>query len=114
MEAGVRYDTPEGTPQGGLSSPILANIYLHYVLDLWFDRVIRKTCKGEAYLVRYADDFLCCFQYKEDARAFYQLLIPRLAKFNLEIAGGKTRIIAFGDKAEQQGNSGTFSLLRQK
>ena len=101
MEAGIKYDTPEGAPQGGVASPIFANVYLHYVLDLWFHLVVRKSCKGKAFMVRYADDFVCCFQYEEDARAFYQALVPRLAKFNLEVADEKTRIIAFGRKAEE-------------
>jgi hypothetical protein len=101
MEAGIKYDTPEGAPQGGVASPIFANVYLHYVLDLWFHLVVRKSCKGKAFMARYADDFVCCFQYEEDARAFYQALVPRLAKFNLEVADEKTRIIAFGRKAEE-------------
>jgi group II intron reverse transcriptase/maturase len=96
IEAGIKYDTPEGTPQGGVVSPILANIYLHYTLDLWFEKVIKKQSHGEAYLIRYADDFICCFQYEDDARAFYQALVERLGKFNLEIATEKTKIIAFG------------------
>ena len=96
MEAGIIYDTPEGTPQGGVVSPILANIYLHYVLDLWFEKVVKKHCRGEAHLVRYCDDFICCFQYEDEAKAFYQALIERLRKFNLEIATEKTKIIAFG------------------
>jgi len=56
VEAGVRYDTPEGTPQGGVCSPILGNIYLHYTLDLWFEKIVRRQSKGAAYMVRYADD----------------------------------------------------------
>jgi RNA-directed DNA polymerase len=115
VDAGIRYDTPEGTPQGGGASPILANIYLHYVLDLWFYLVVRKTCRGQAYLVRYCDDFICCFQYEEDARAFYQMLTPRLAKFNLDIADEKTKIIVFGRKAEETKQGGgkpdTFDFL---
>jgi len=67
MEGGIVHDTPRGTPQGGVISPILANVYLHYVLDLWFEKVVRRQCEGEAYLVRYADDFVCGFQYKEEA-----------------------------------------------
>jgi len=101
MEAGIRYDTPEGTPQGGVISPILANIYLHYVLDLWFDKVYRKQCKGEAYLVRYADDFVICFQYLEDAKACHRALKERLDKFGLELAPEKTRIITFGRFARE-------------
>ena len=70
MEAGIKYDTPEGTPQGGVISPILANIYLHYVLDLWFEKGIKKHCRGEAYMIRYADDFICCFQNETEAKDF--------------------------------------------
>ncbi|MGE5529907.1 MAG: group II intron reverse transcriptase/maturase [Patescibacteria group bacterium] len=102
MEAGIVYDTPEGTPQGGVVSPILANVYLHYVLDLWFERRIRRQSKGEAYLIRYADDFVCCFEYEEDAKAFHAALTERLKEFNLEIAEEKTRIIAFGRHAEEE------------
>ncbi|MFZ3580534.1 reverse transcriptase domain-containing protein, partial [Virgibacillus sp. DJP39] len=71
MEEGKYFDTDRGTPQGGVISPILANVYLHYALDLWFEKVVRKRCKGQAYIVRYADDFVCCFQYKSDADFFY-------------------------------------------
>src|SRR5699024_9404914 len=94
-------DTDKGTPQGGIISPILANVYLHYVLDLWFEKVVRKHCKGQAYMVRYADDFVCCFQYKGDAEAFYTALIERLKKFNLEVAEEKTNIFPFGRFAEE-------------
>ena len=89
MEEGKYYDVEKGTPQGGVISPILANVYLHYVLDLWFDKVVRNQCKGKAYMVRYADDFVCCFQNQRDAEAFYTSLIKRLQKFNLEIAEDK-------------------------
>jgi group II intron reverse transcriptase/maturase len=99
VESGIIYDTPEGTPQGGVISPILANIYLHYVLDLWFEKVVKRKSRGEAYLIRYADDFICCFQYEDDAKMFYQELQERLSKFKLEIATEKTRLIAFGRKA---------------
>lgn len=117
MEEGKKYKTDFGTPQGGVVSPILANVYLHYVLDLWFEKVVRKQCRGEAYIVRYADDFVCCFQYKSDAEQFYHSLILRLKKFNLEIAEDKTKIIPFGrfaaDNAKQKRNRkpGTFDFL---
>ncbi|KAF1085126.1 Group II intron-encoded protein LtrA [Sporotomaculum syntrophicum] len=101
VEAGIKYDTPIGAPQGGVASPILSNIYLHYVLDLWFEKVVRRNCRGQAYMVRYADDFVCCFQYEQEAKMFYQSLIERLAKFKLEIAEDKTRIINFGRYAAQ-------------
>lgn len=84
-----------GTPQGGVVSPVLANIYLHHALDLWFERVVKRHCRGEAYIVRYADDFVCMFRYKEDAERFYAALGGRLAKFGLELAPEKTRIIRF-------------------
>lgn len=84
-----------GTPQGGIVSPILANVYLHYALDLWFKKVAQKRCRGEACLIRYADDFVCAFEYRGEAEAFYQALGERLGKFGLELAGDKTRIIAF-------------------
>lgn len=117
IEAGIRYDTPEGTPQGGVISPILANVYLHYVLDLWFQKVVRKHCRGTAHMVRYADDFVCCFEFEEDARRYYAALEKRLAKFNLELAADKSQIIAFGKKAEAEAQAngrpkpGTFDFL---
>lgn len=87
---------PEGgTPQGGVISPILANVYLHYVLDLWFEKVFRRGCRGEAFLHRYADDFVCGFGREEDARLFYGQLEERLRKFELELAADKTRVIPF-------------------
>ena len=84
-----------GTPQGGIVSPILANIYLHYVLDLWFEKKVKPNCKGEIYLCRYADDFICAFRFKEDAEEFYKALIKRLNKFGLSLSPDKTRIIKF-------------------
>lgn len=105
LEDGQRRATEEGVPQGGTCSPLLANVYLHYTLDLWFDRVFARTCRGEAYLVRYADDFVACFQYKDDAERFYEALQVRLAKFKLEVAMEKTRIIAFGRFAAKQAKS---------
>lgn len=93
MEAGIKYETHSGTPQGGVCSPILGNLYLHYSLDIWFEKIVRKRSRGTAYMVRYADDSVFCFQYEEDATVFYKELITRLAKFNLEIAEDKTKII---------------------
>lgn len=89
------YESDKGTPQGGLISPILANVYLHYVLDNWF-YVIEKEFKGEMYLIRYADDFVVMFQYEEEATKFYKMLIERMNKFKLELAEDKTRILPFG------------------
>ena len=117
MEAGVKYDTPEGTPQGGVISPILANVYLHYVLDLWFERIFSRKSQGKVYLVRYADDFVVCCQRREDAEEFVTVLKERLAKFSLELAEGKTRIIEFGrfasvnQKKKGGGKPMTFDFL---
>src|SRR5436190_5404605 len=84
-----------GTPQGGIISPILANVYLHYALDLWFEKVFRRSCRGEAFLHRYADDFVCGFGREEDAQLCYRELEERLRKFGLEMAAEKTRVIPF-------------------
>lgn len=85
-----------GTPQGGIISPVLANVYLHYVLDLWFEHKIRKGNKGQSELFRFADDFVACFQYRHEAEAFEKALKERLAKFGLEIAPEKTKTLRFG------------------
>lgn len=84
-----------GTPQGGIVSPVLSNVYLHYALDLWFEKVVRPGCRADAYLCRYADDFVCLFRRKEDAEQFYQALGERLGKFGLELAAEKTQILSF-------------------
>lgn len=84
-----------GTPQGGIVSPILANIYLHFALDLWFQKVVIPHCSGEACLIRYADDFVCAFEKEEDACRFYEALGERMKKFNLELSADKTHIIPF-------------------
>jgi len=101
LKAGVAEDgaitvTDEGTPQGGVISPILANIYLHYALDLWFEKVYRKKCAGHARIIRYADDFVACFQYKMDAERFRRELGIRLGKFGLEVEPTKTKVMEFG------------------
>lgn len=101
LKAGVMEDgkielSEIGTPQGGSISVLLSNIYLHYVLDLWFEKVVKPKLKGESYLVRYIDDFIVCFQYREDAVKFQEVLIKRLAKFTLQIEPNKTRLVEFG------------------
>lgn len=117
MEEGNKLETDKGTPQGGIISPTLANVYLHYVLDLWFEKKVKKESRGEAYIIRYADDFICCFQYKEDAENFYRKLEERLREFGLEVAKEKTKIIEFGRFAEEtrerkgQGKPETFGFL---
>lgn len=107
MEDGKKLETDKGTVQGGLISPVLANVYLHYVLDLWFE-YMKKEFRGEMYLVRYADDFVCMFQYEKEAQKFYKLLIERLRKFNLEIAEDKSRILPFG---RYKGTKESFDFL---
>jgi len=102
MEDGVVSAGEEGTPQGGLVSPVLANIYLHYVLDLWFERRFGKSCRGRVYLVRFADDFLACFEDEEDARRFLPELGERLAAFDLEVEPRKTSVLRFGSEAERE------------
>ena len=84
-----------GTPQGGIVSPILANLYLHHALDIWFERVVKSHCRGEALLCRYADDWVCAFRYRSDAMRFFQALPKRLAKFSLEVAPEKTQVLRF-------------------
>ena len=101
LEEGRLYKTSEGTPQGGVVSPILANIYLHYALDLWIENAVKPKCKGVVEMVRYADDFVICVQYKDDAIHILQALKERLSKFKLELEEDKTRLIEFGRFAKQ-------------
>ncbi|MCL6561182.1 MAG: group II intron reverse transcriptase/maturase [Firmicutes bacterium] len=114
MEDMKYHESDRGTPQGGLISPVCANVYLHYVLDMWFDKVVKKQCKGEAHIVRYADDFICMFQYENEANAFYAALDARLKKFNLELAKDKSKIIRFGRFAKlhsADGKTDSFDFL---
>jgi len=116
MEEGKRFKTDRGTPQGGVLSPLLANIYLHYILDLWFEKKVKKTMKGYARLIRYADDFVACFQAEREAKAFAQTLRERLKKFGLSITERKSQIIEFGRyvwrRAQREGKKvETFDFL---
>lgn len=84
-----------GTPQGGVISAVLANIYLHYALDLWFEKRVKHYSRGFAFMMRYADDFVCCFKYKSDADAFYLHLRGRLSQFGLTLSEEKSKLIRF-------------------
>ncbi len=92
---GVFTKPASGSPQGGIISPVLANIYLHYALDLWFEKKVKPRMKGRAMMIRYADDFVCAFQYAHDAERFYKVLPKRLKKFNLDVAEDKTSLMRF-------------------
>ena len=121
LKAGIQEDglfraSERGTPQGGVISPLLANIYLHYTLDNWFSKRFMKTCTGEARLIRYADDFVVCFQIEADAKRFRIEMEERLNQFGLEIAPEKTQRIEFGvfaiKRAKARGEkAATFDFL---
>jgi RNA-directed DNA polymerase len=102
LEEGRLYASEAGTPQGGLVSPVLANIYLHYVLDMWFEKRFARSCRGRAKLIRYADDFVACFTHEEDAKRYSEALIERLAEFALEVEPSKTALLRFGSYAKRQ------------
>ena len=102
LEDGLIEVSEEGVPQGGSVSVVLSNLYLHYVLDLWFERVVKPRLQGTAYLIRYIDDFVVCFQHRSDALRLEQGLAKRLAKFTLALEPSKTRLVAFGRFAARQ------------
>lgn len=101
MEEGKYVETEEGSAQGSVMSPMLANIYMHNVLTLWFKFVVKRTVRGECFLVNFADDFVVGFQYKADAEWYYTALKERIGKFNLELEDSKSRLIEFGRFAEE-------------
>jgi len=110
LEPDGTVNYPErGSPQGGSVSPILANIYLHYALDVWFEETVKGCCRGAAYLCRYADDFVCAFELHADAERFYNVLGRRLEKFGLEVAAEKTNLIRFSPVDWKA--SGAFEFL---
>jgi RNA-directed DNA polymerase len=109
LETDGRVIHPEtGTPQGGIVSPILANVYLHFALDLWFQKVVIPHCSGEACLIRFADDFVCVFEKEEEAQRFYEVLGKRLGKFKLDLSAEKTQIIPFSTKRTVGSSSFNF------
>jgi len=101
LEDGEISANEEGTPQGGSISVLLSNVYLHYVLDLWFERMAKPRLRGEAYLVRYIDDFVLCFQYRADALRVQKALCQRLRKFGLTLEPTKTKLVEFGRFAQR-------------
>ena len=101
LEDGEVHANEEGTPQGGSISVLLSNVYLHYVLDLWFERVVKPRLRGEAYMVRYLDDFVLCFQYRADALRVQKALCQRLGKFGLTLESSKTKLVEFGRFAQR-------------
>ena len=116
IEEGKYVPIEKGTPQGAVLSPVMANIYLHYILDLWFEKVVKSRLKGFAQLIRFADDFVVCFQSQKEAKEFREALEQRLGKFGLEIAEDKSKIIEFGryawQKAQTRGEKvATFDFL---
>ena len=117
MEQGQWHKTEEGSPQGAVISPILANLYLHHALDLWVDAWRKKRARGDVIIVRYADDAVLGFERREDAEQFLEQLRERLAKFGLELHPEKTRLIEFGRFAAErrkrrgEGKPETFHFL---
>jgi len=100
-----------GTPQGGIVSPILANVYLHIGLDEWFQQTVKPHLKGRAIMCRYADDWVCAFQYRNDARRFYDVLPKRLGRFELQAEPSKTKIIRFSRFHPSRKRDKTFTFL---
>ena len=118
IEAGLEVDVVRGTPQGAVISPLLANVYLHHVLDGWFARQWRpREARGEVYIVRYADDFVLGFEYRSDAERFMEAMRERFASFGLEVHPEKTRLLEFGrfamaNRAKRgEGRPETFDFL---
>ena len=117
IDDGQWHSSESGIAQGAVISPLLANIYLHYSLDLWSNQWREREARGDVYLIRYADDLVACFQYREDAEKFEGLLAERLSRFSLELHPEKTRVIEFGRFAESNarkrggGKPATFDFL---
>lgn len=110
LEEGELTYPEAGTPQGGVISPLLANVYLHYVLDVWFENDVQPRLKGRAFLVRYADDFVMGFTCEEDARRVLDVLPKRFGKYGLAIHPDKTRLVPFGRPASRPSAAGTGAL----
>ena len=117
MDKGIYMTTEEGSAQGNIISPVLANIYMHYVLGLWYKEIVQKRAEGDTFLVVYADDFIAGFQYKSEAEEYYKALKNRMSKFGLELESSKSRLLEFGRfaehnrKARGEGKPETFDFL---
>ena len=116
MDAGCIFHPETGTPQGGVASPLLANIYLHEVLDVWFEKEVKPRLRGLGFLVRYADDFVMGFTYEEDARKVLDVLPKRFGKYGLELHPDKTRMLDFRSPryriaTKDKDGPGSFSFL---
>ncbi|MFA1623502.1 reverse transcriptase domain-containing protein [Rhizobium mongolense] len=117
LENGVVQTSEQGTGQGSVISPLLANVYLHYVFDLWAERWRRREATGDMIIVRYADDIVVGFQYEADARRFWNMMRERLQEFSLQLNLDKTRLITFGRfaaltrKKKGLGKPETFNFL---
>jgi len=116
FEAGQIEETEQGTPQGGNLSPMLSNVFLHYVLDLWFEKRLKRQVRGASFLVRYADDFVCMVQFQDDAQTMLRALHERFTQFGLVLHPDKTRVISFGryerqNAHRQQRRANTFDFL---
>ena len=119
LEEGCLTHPEKGSPQGGVVSPILSNVFLHYVLDEWFEREVQPRLKGRSFLIRYADDFVMGFSCEEDARRVMDVLPKRFEKYGLTIHPDKTRLVPFerpsgdpeGTTSEVRTPAGTFDLL---
>jgi group II intron reverse transcriptase/maturase len=111
MEAGQVTHPEQGTPQGGVISPLMANIYLHEVLDKWWKEQVQPRLRGRAFEVRYADDVVLCFEREEDARKVLEVLPKRLDKYGLTLHPEKTRLVPFGQPREGGPDPGSFDFL---
>lgn len=122
LKAGVMIEgrlqaTEDGVPQGASLSPLLANVYLHYVLDEWFEQEVKPRLRGEASIIRFADDFVCCFEFESDALRYQAVLPKRLGRYSLSVAEEKTKLIRFGRFARRdhqrrgEGAPSTFDFL---
>ena len=109
-EDGKVIDPQTGTPQGGILSPLLANVYLHYALDLWFEKHVRRRLRGQAMLLRYADDFVCAFEHEDEALTFRERLEARMEKFALTLSPEKTHLVRF-NRSDPENKNGSFDFL---